>query len=123
MGALKIWNGTALETVGSPVVGDSGIQSASGSFTGSARFTKFSNGLVLVWAEIDRASGSSTVFTTVGISPPAGFIPVTNVIFQASTEWNGNSQYQFRVNNSGTLDIRQTAVITTTMALSGQYYV
>lgn len=107
----------------SVIIADSGniTPSASG-YTGSVRFVKFSNGLVHVTGYTDRASGFSSSHHPVGVVPAAAFLPASNEVFQAKTAWNSTGTYRYRITPTG-LEVQQSAVVGTFMALSDSYYV
>lgn len=105
------------------IIADSGnITPSAASYTGSVRFVKFSNGLVHVTGYVDRASGFNSTQHEVGVVPAAAFLPAANEFFQAKTAWNSSGVYRFRMTPTG-LEIQESAVVGTFMALSDSYYV
>lgn len=101
---------------------DSGDLSATGAFTGSARFVKRGN-VVFVYASISRATGFNGSFTGVGITTPTSMVPAVITNFPASIQFNGTVTYRFRVTAGGTLELQQSAALAQVMGLTGFYYV
>lgn len=105
------------------IIADSGnITPSAGSYTGSVRFVKFSNGLVHITGYTDRATGFNATQHAVGVVPDAAFLPAATETLQAKTGWGSTAQYRYRMTSTG-LEIQESAAVGTFMVLSDSYYV